>query len=456
VAAHGSPSRDGFRGGQLCQGDTGHGAFDNGGAYSPFAEEAAVSGASSLYHTLCRELAVACGTVRQSSRHRLALLITTIIASRSCVIAELARKARSLGLTTATPASTARRLRRTMNDPQLTAAACYGSLVGAVLARALPRGRPAAPLLVVIDESTHTDHVHLLRAALVYRGGTIPLAWATWSQNTALAEGAYWAAVDRLFAAVATRLPAGPDVVIVADRVYAVPSFIDRVTASGWHWLVRVTTSGSHRWCPRLGHPTNADWGADMRLAHLVQQALPGPGTRVRASGRFAKKAGWRAANLIGSWGQGQREPLVVLTDLPPRWLVLAWYRRRFWVEPGFRGDKSGGWNWEKSQVRDPAHHAVLLLALAWATLLSLWAGTREAARQLDALRTSRRRPTHARLSLATLGREELTAWLFGHLPDPPRRRIPWRLPDLFGPAWSQEWSACLARHFIFAAPVRP
>jgi hypothetical protein len=153
---------------------------------------------------------------------------------------------------------------------------------------------------------------------------------------------------------------------------------------------------------------------------------------------------------------RGQHEPLVVLTDLPPRWQVLAWYGRRFWVEPGFRGDKSGGWNWEKSQVRDPAHHLVLLLALAWATLLSLWLGAREGSRQLAGLRHRRGRPTHARLSLAALGREALTAWLYGTGHDRPSRRIPWALPQLFGPAWTQEWSATLARHYIFAAPVRP
>jgi hypothetical protein len=414
-----------------------------------------VSGSWLFYHTLCRELAATCAPVRGSSRLRLALLITTIVASRTCVIAALARWARSLGLTTATPESIARRLRRTMNDPQLTANACYDGLVRPLLARALAQGG-ADPLVVVVDESTHTDHVHLLRAALVYRGGTIPLAWVTWSQNTALAEGAYWAAMDRLFADVAARLPARPEVVIVADRVYAGPPFIDRVMAQGWHWLVRVTTSGSHRWCPRRGAPDAPVWGPETALRQVVQQTLPRPGTRVRGSGRFAKKAGWRAADLVGVWARGQREPLVVLTDLPPRWLLLAQYARRFWVEPGFRGDKKAGWNWEQSQVQDPEHHQVLLLALAWATLLSLWAGAREAVRQLAALRTRRGQPTHARLSLAALGREELTAWLFGTMPDPPRRRIPWALPNLFGPAWTDEWSATLARHFIFDQPVRP
>ena len=406
---------------------------------------------SSLYHTLCRELARTCPTVRLSAQARLALLVTTIIAARSCVIAELARKARSLGLSRASAASTERRLRRTMNDPALTAAASYRPL----LQRVLPVGS-TPPLFVVIDESSHTDHIHLLRAALAYRGGALPLAWETWAQNTPLADGAYWAAMDRLLAAVAAGLPEGQAVVILADRLYAIPPFIDRVTAHGWHWLVRVTTTGSHCWCAQVGPPDAPVWGTETTLRRLVRQALPHPGTRVRARGRFAKKAGWRAANLVGVWARGQREPLVVLTDLPPRWLLLAWYGRRFWIAPGFRGDKSGGWNWEQSQVREPAHHDVLLLALAWATLLSLWAGAQAGARLLAGMRRRRGRPTHARLSLAALGREALTAWLFGTWEARPRGRLRWALPHLCGPAWTQEWSATLARHFIFAIPVRP
>lgn len=410
-----------------------------------------MSRASSLYHTLCRELAQTCPSVRASSQVRLALLIATIVAARSCVIAELARKARSLGLSQAAAASTERRLRRTMNDPALTAAASYRPL----LQRVIPVGS-TTPLWVVIDESSHTDHIHLLRAALAYRGGTFPLAWETWTQNTPQADGAYWAAMDRLLAAVAACLPADQPVVVLADRLYAIAPFIDRVTAHGWHWLARVTTTGSHCWCPQVGTPDAPVWGTETTLRRLVRQTLPHPGTRVRASGRFAKKAGWRAANLVGVWAVGQREPLVVLTDLPPRWLVLAWYGRRFWIEPGFRGDKSGGWNWETSQVREPAHHAVLLLALAWATLLSLWAGAQEGSRLLAGIRHRRGRPTHARLSLAALGREALTAWLFGTWEARPRGRLRWALPHLCGPAWTQEWSATLARHFIFNAPVRP
>ena len=414
-----------------------------------------MSGVSSLYHTLVREVARTGPTVRRSTQRRLALLVTAIVVTQSCVIARLARRIHTLGLSSATPESIARRLRRTMNDPRLTATTCLASLLRTVVTQAIPTGT-TDPLLVVIDESSHTKHVHLLRAALVYRGSTIPLAWATWAQNTAQPAGAYWAAMDQVFAEVADRLPAGRAVVVVADRLYASPAFIDRVTVHGWHWLVRVTTSGSHRWCPRTGSADAPVWGPQTTLKCLVQAALPGPGSRVRASGRFAKKAGWRAANLLGVWARGHHEPLVVLTDLPPRWLVLARYARRFWIEPGFRGDKAAGWHWEQSQVRDPDHHQVLLLALAWATLLSLWAGAQEGTRLLAAQRHRRARPTHARLSLAALGREALLAWSYGTWRARPRGRIPWDLPYLFGPAFTAEWSATLARRCIFTGPVRP
>lgn len=406
---------------------------------------------SSLYHTLQRELAAVAPGVHRPAQRRLALLVVALVATRSCVVAGLARRIRTLGLSSATAASLQRRLRRTMNDAQLVAETCYRPLIRRQLARA-----GDTPLMIAIDESSHQEWVHLLQATLLYRGGGIPLAWVTWPQNQAQEDGAYGAAMDQLLADLATCLPPRAQVIILADRLYAVPSFTDRLTASRWHWVIRITTTGKHRWCARLGPPDATRWGPDQALKELIALALPQPGTRVRTSGRYAKKAGWRRANLVGVWGVGHAAPLVVITDLSPRWLVLAWYRRRFWTEARFRDDKSAGWNWERSQVREVEHHGVLLLAMAWATLLSLWQGALAARCRLRATSGRQARPSHARESLATLGREALLPWVYGRAQPPARKRIPWLFPDLSGTAWSMEWSATLARHYIFGKTVRP
>ncbi|MDQ6738819.1 MAG: transposase, partial [Actinomycetota bacterium] len=82
----------------------------------------------------------------------------------------------------------------------------------------------------------------------------------------------------------------------------------------------------------------------------LVTRHLRCPGQRWKARGWVFKDAGWRAASVVGMWARGMKEELVVLSDLPAEWAVLGYYERRFWIEPGFRNDKSRGWEWEASQ----------------------------------------------------------------------------------------------------------
>jgi hypothetical protein len=51
---------------------------------------------------------------------------------------------------------------------------------------------------------------------------------------------------------------------------------------------------------------------------------------------------------------------------------VLGRSARRCRIETAFRHDKSRGWDWHHSHIRDQQHQASLLLALAWASLLVL------------------------------------------------------------------------------------
>ena len=166
---------------------------------------------------------------------------------------------------------------------------------------------------------------------------------------------------------MAALLPARLEVVVVADRASAIPPLLDRLQASGWHWVIRVTTTSSHRWCDAPGR--------EHALRAVVRQHLGQPGHRWRARGCLVKDAGWRRVEVLGVWQGGAKEPLVVITDLRERWRVLRLYDRRFWGEAGFRTDTSTGWQWEASQVQGVAHHLRLLLGMAWASLVVLCGG---------------------------------------------------------------------------------
>ena len=162
---------------------------------------------------------------------RLALLVTGLLAAKSAVIAQVACELDALALTRATCAdSIARRLRRTLNDPQLDQRTCYAPVLRHVLDwDQVLRGQRR--VVLIVDESSKADDLHLFRVALPYWGGSLPLAWSCWQQNVALPAGSYWTAVDAVLAQVAALLPAGLEVVVVADRAYAIPPFLDRLRA---------------------------------------------------------------------------------------------------------------------------------------------------------------------------------------------------------------------------------
>ena len=404
-----------------------------------------------VYHDVQEriEASVSAG-VPKASRPRLSLLVTGILTAKSVVVAQMASAIEQLEITRATQEeSVARRFRRALNDEHLQGQTCYAPALAQVIDWT-PFTTGAEPLLVLVDESSQTDAVHLFRVSLPYRGGALPLAWATWAQNTALPEGTYWREVDHVLAQVAALVPAGHPPIAVADGAYAIPSFVDRLGDLGWPWIVRVRLAGSHR----LRDERGQEWA----LSAFVHQHL---GRRGRWKGRVEvfKGAGWRSMSLVAVWAAGAEEPLVVLSDLPPDWTLLRHYDRRFWIEPSFRNDKSRGWQWEASQVQGAAHHAVLLLAMAWATLLTLCLGAVQAQRQLDRLdarpltpapgRTRLGRPRHARASLFTMGLRSLLQW------PPPDVPFPWHLPHLTDLSWFRHWHRVQAWRYIFQ-PVRP
>jgi len=56
-------------------------------------------------------------------------------------------------------------------------------------------------------------------------------------------------------------------------------------------------------------------------------------------------------------------------SDEPYGCAALALYRCRFQIETSFRDDKSGGWDWEASPLRDPDEVDRFCLVMAVATL---------------------------------------------------------------------------------------
>jgi hypothetical protein len=373
--------------------------------------------------------------VGASSRERLALLVSGILRARSSRPAAIAAALHASGLSTAEPESIERRLRRAQRDPDLQPRACWEPWVRAQL-----QASRAPEFVLVLDPTYQAERLVLLMASVWYRGRTLPLAWDSWPANQPLTGAGFWTRVGQLLARVARVLPAGVKVTWVADRAFGTPEFIDLVTAHGWHWVVRV--QGQTRYRDQTGRVR--------ALAELVTA----PGQRAKGYGAVFKKHGWRAAQVVGLWGRRHSGPLLVVSDQPLHWELLHIYRQRAATEGCYRDYKSDGWEWERSQVRDPEHLQRLLLGLAWATWLVVWAGAQRAAVLLRRPPTGRRRtrPHAAKRSLFLLGLQACELYLPHLVP------TACALPDWQAPNWSTQLTQLHAKAFVFNCtnPVRP
>ncbi len=367
--------------------------------------------------------------VDASTRERLALLVTGILDAKSAAPAKVAQALAALGLSGARSESHERRIRRTENDPELSAELCLHPLARQYLAWGRPR-----ELLLLLDPTYKEDEVEMLSVAVWYRGRALPLAWDFWPANRPLWEVGFWWRVRALLALVAPLLPKGIPIIWLADRAFGTPQFTDLVSAHHWHYLVRV--QGQTVWRNRRGLQGQA--------RHLVRL----PGQRAKLRGQVFKKSGWRDASLLVYWGRGYDDLLCLVTDLPAKWYLVHLYRRRYAIEATFRNYKSYGWRWEQGQVRNPQHLERLLVGMALATWIALIIGTQVASEFLSRPATGKRhtRPDAAKHSLFSLGLQRIDEVIRGDQRFEPR----WQLSDWDAPNWEQQILAHHLYAFIF------
>lgn len=366
--------------------------------------------------------------VDDSTRERVALLVTGIIGSESVRPARIAQAIHTLGLSGATVESIERRIRRIENDPEVTASLCFHRLAWHRLRWGKPR-----ELRLAIDPTTQDERVVMLTVSVQYRGRALPVAWAVWPAHTPLTGARFWQRVAALLAVVADLVPVQTRLIWLADRAFGTPAFTDLVTARGWFYIVRVQGQ-TH--CRDRG-------GREQTLRSLVRNRRD----RRKLSGQVFKKRGWRPASVVVYWGKRHKSPLCLVTNLGAKWEVIYGYRQRYAIEAFFRDCKSAGWQWEANQVTDLAHTERLLVGLALATWLVVGVGTQVAAELLARPATPRRtRPDRAKYSLFSLGLERLRAW-WAHLCHEP---LGGPLSDWTAPIWSAQLTTHHVRAFVF------
>jgi hypothetical protein len=311
-------------------------------------------------------------TLPRPEQKALAALLSGVVFTRAATLSVA-----SVGMPgSATNPSKLRRAQRLLANPRFRVEEAQARLAAQCLADR--RGRVDLLLDATPTGATAQQAgTETLTLACAWHRRSLPLAWTS-RQRGRGAHPTWRSVIPQLFDRVGQQLSADAQVVVMADRGLVGRPLLERITAQGWHYLLR---------CERTAHIRLPD-GTCCTLGDLVPQpgAPPRCLTGVQVFARRTKRppeqrhrAGqstwyrnWKRAittNVVAVWREGDADPWLLLTDLPARLTRCREYCRRIWEEEGFRDWKSSGWNWQKSRVRQPERVDRLLLVLALATL---------------------------------------------------------------------------------------
>lgn len=261
---------------------------------------------------------------------------------------------------------------------------------------------PTRRVVLLVDETSLRQKLKVMAVSLAYRGRAIPLAW--WCYPNEHWPMGQVKLVRTLLEWVAPAIAPDMTVVVEMDRGLGnSPTLLRAIAGRGWYYLVRVT--GRVRL--RLSD------GREVAFREVVARR----GQRWRGAVRAFQTAGWLECWALGVWEARYHEPWLLLTNWPQA--PSDQYGWRMWEELAFRDFKSGGWQWQKSRVTDPAHanRLWLVLALAYAWVVSLGTQVLQRPRWWRELTRGRR----AQHSVFALGLRLLTRWVLR------QRRLPFQ-----------------------------
>jgi hypothetical protein len=216
-------------------------------------------------------------------------------------------------------------------------------------------------IALTLDATSLGDRFVVLAVCVVYRGCAIPVAWTILPAQKKRAWRREWL---RMLRELRVAIPAAWTVLVLADRGLYARWLFRRIVRVGWHPFLRINQG-----CKFRPHgQAQFVWLCD--LVGAIGQRWRGHGTA------FASADCHLDCTLIAWWGDGHAEPWFVLTDLAPDGCDAQWYAMRGWCEQSFKSLKRGGWQWQQTQMKDPARARRLWLAMAVATLWMLTIGS--------------------------------------------------------------------------------
>jgi hypothetical protein len=255
-------------------------------------------------------------------------------------------------------ASKERQLSRWLHNDKIAPSVVYRPLVAQVLAEWV-----GETLYLALDTSLLWQRFVIVRLALVYRGRALPLGWVVRASASASATLAL-ACYQRMLAEVAELIPAGSQVVLLADRGFMDVKLMRLARQLNWRFRIRVKLS------------TQVYQATHHRRS--VRALLPPPGQARFFNHIWLTEQRFGPLHLALAYIQTPEgyQQWAIVSDEPVGLETFDEYGLRFDIEENFLDDKSAGFQLEASQLPDSQSIARLCLLLATATVYLVSTGT--------------------------------------------------------------------------------
>jgi hypothetical protein len=213
-------------------------------------------------------------------------------------------------------------------------------------------------VFILLDATAvHGDKLQILRMGLSHALRALPLSWLVITGPGLVQVEA----ADSLLSETQSLLAHVATATLIADRGFRDTDWAAKCLALGWHYLIRVANN-TQVYLPN---------GRCVSIDALGVQ--PGQRRYFRNVGLTREKA--FACHLIVTWTEATAkqpaELCAIMTDRRPCFQTLRDYLKRMHVEEGFRDEKSGCCQLQKTKLRDADRLNHLLLAYA---IVILWA----------------------------------------------------------------------------------
>jgi hypothetical protein len=324
---------------------------------------------SDSLRTYCAVKRRICQTLQDEHHYRvtnLSLMITGVVRSRSVQQTQVAGEVPLR----CQDKSFVQRQRRFLMNPAVEPDRFYAPFI-----RPFMQARQRHMLPLILDSSSAGRHCQVLMAACGCQRRALPLAWsARQGQKGHFPATEHLQLIDRATA----HIPEGTPVVLLGDGEFGEVDLAQEALSRNWHYALRAA-------CDELiwieGEP------------QPLSEFQVGPGETLWLEDVLWTNALFGPLNVAVTWDESEETPMYLVTNFELLEETRYWYRRRPWIEPMFRDDKSMGFNLQDSQLRDPERMMRLLLVVClsylWIMFLGCMAVISSSIRSID--RTDRR-----------------------------------------------------------------